>query len=314
MAMDRSEHLGLGAAVAVHGLLLGAMVIGLLTADKTLPKPEAISVSLVGEIANVSAAPDAIQEESAPPAPAQAERSEPSEPPPAPAVPTPIVPAPVVPTPVVPTPVVKVERPVEKPQVQPVRKPIVRQTPPITKTVVKKAVVKAPPVKAAAKTVAVKQPPAKTAAASARSGKGTNAAQPAGLSKNFEDRISNIGKAPGTGTAVGTPAAKSDAEIRRSVSVSLAGQIRSRVRACAPSGVDIAKIETFVTLSLDPAGRLNSVRFDKQLGVNDSNQPQAAPLRDCILQAVKAASPFEGLDKEYHDVWKNHALRLRATG
>jgi hypothetical protein len=56
------------------------------------------------------------------------------------------------------------------------------------------------------------------------------------------------------------------------------------------------------------------VRFDKQVGVNDSNQPQAGPLKDCILQAVRAASPYEGLDSEYYDVWKNHALRLRATG
>ena len=102
--------------------------------------------------------------------------------------------------------------------------------------------------------------------------------------------------------------------MRRSVGISIAGQIRSRVRACAPSGIDINKIETFVTLSLEPSGKLTSVRFDKQVGVTDSNQPQAGPLKDCILQAVRAASPYDGLDPEYHDVWKTHALRLRATG
>jgi len=277
MAMDRTERLGLGAAVGGHVVLLGAMVLGLLIPDEPLKKPEAISVSLVGEIADVSTAPDAIQEESAPPAPAEAE---PAEPPPAP--------------------VMKVERPVEKQQAKPVPTPLKRDIPPPAKTAVKK--------------VAVKQPPVKTAPAPAKSGKGTTLAKPGGLSKSFEDSISNIGKAPGAGKAVGTPAAKSAAEVRRSVSVSLAGQIRSRVRACAPSGVDINKIETFVTLSLDSSGRLNSVRFDKQVGVNDSNQPQAGPLKDCILQAVRAASPYEGLDTEYYDVWKNHALRLRATG
>jgi periplasmic protein TonB len=277
MAMDRAERLGLGAAVGGHVVLLGAMALGLLISDEPLKKPEAISVSLVGEIAEVSTAPDAIQEESAPPAPADAE---PAEPPPAP--------------------VMKVERPVEKQQTKPVPKPLVRETP--------------PPAKTAAKKVAVKQPPAKSVTAPAKSGKGTTPAKPGGLSKSFEDSISNIGKAPGAGKAVGTPAAKSAAEVRRSVSVSLASQIRSRVRACAPSGVDINKIETFVTLSLDSSGRLNSVRFDKQVGINDSNQPQAGPLKDCILQAVRAASPYEGLDSEYYDVWKNHALRLRATG
>ena len=277
MAMDRAEKLGLGAAVGGHVVLLGAMAAGLFLSNETVKKPKAISVSLVGEIAEVSTAPDAIQEESAPPAPAEAE---PAEPPPAP--------------------VLQIEKRVEKQQAKPVPKPLVRETPPPAKTAVKK--------------VAVKQPPAKTATAPAKSGKGTTPAKPGGLSKSFEASINNIGKAPGAGKAVGTPAAKSAAEVRRSVSVSLASQIRSRVRACAPSGVEINRIETFVTLSLDSSGRLNSVRFDKQVGVNDSNQPQAAPLKDCILQAVRAASPFEGLDPEYHDVWKSHALRLRATG
>ncbi|MFY8076059.1 MAG: hypothetical protein ACOVNK_10260 [Sphingorhabdus lacus] len=275
--MDRAEKLGLGAAVGGHVVLLGAMALGLMMSAEPVTKPEAISVSLVGEIADVSTAPDAIQEESAPPAPAEAE---PAEPPPSPAM--------------------QIERPVEKPQAKPVPKPLPRETP--------------PPAKVATKKVAVKQPPAKTSTAAAKSGKGTTPAKPGGLSKSFEDSINAIGKAPGAGKAVGTPAAKTASEVRRSVSVSLASQIRSRVRACAPSGVEINKIETFVTLNLEPSGRLTSVRFDKQVGVNDSNQPQAAPLKDCILQAVRAASPFEGLDPEYHDVWKTHALRLRATG
>lgn len=275
--MDRAEKLGLGAAVGGHVVLLGAMALGLMMSAEPVTKPEAISVSLVGEIADVSTAPDAIQEESAPPAPADAE---PAEPPPSPSM--------------------QIERPVEKPQAKPVPKPLPRETP--------------PPAKVATKKVAVKQPPAKTSTAAAKSGKGTTPAKPGGLSKSFEDSINAIGKAPGAGKAVGTPAAKTASEVRRSVSVSLASQIRSRVRACAPSGVEINKIETFVTLNLEPSGRLTSVRFDKQVGVNDSNQPQAAPLKDCILQAVRAASPFEGLDPEYHDVWKTHALRLRATG
>jgi len=275
--MDRAEKLGLGAAVGGHVVLLGAMALGLMMSAEPVTKPEAISVSLVGEIADVSTAPDAIQEESAPPAPAEAE---PVEPPPSPSM--------------------QIERPVEKPQAKPVPKPLPRETP--------------PPAKVATKKVAVKQPPAKTSTAAAKSGKGTTPAKPGGLSKSFEDSINAIGKAPGAGKAVGTPAAKTASEVRRSVSVSLASQIRSRVRACAPSGVEINKIETFVTLNLEPSGRLTSVRFDKQVGVNDSNQPQAAPLKDCILQAVRAASPFEGLDPEYHDVWKTHALRLRATG
>lgn len=293
MAMDRVEKVGLGAAIGGHVMLLGVFALGLMVSPEPVKKQDSISVSLVGEIADVSTAPDAIQEESAPPAPAQAV---PADPPPTPA------------------PAMQMDRPVEKVQPKPVVKPTkAAPTPPVRKTAASKEQVKQPPSKAASQ-------PTKTAAAapkkaaSAPSGKGSTPAKPGGLSKSFEDSIDNIGKAPGAGKAVGTPAAKSAAEVRRSVSVSLAGQIRSRVRACAPSGIDINKIETFVTLSLDASGKLNSVRFDKQVGVNESNQPQANPLKDCILQAVRAASPYDGLDPEYHDVWKTHALRLRATG
>lgn len=292
MAMDRAEKLGLGAAVGGHVILLGAFALGMMASTETTPKQESISVSLVGEIAEVSTAPDAIQEESAPPAPGE---TAPAEPPPAP------------------TPIMQIEKPVEKPQAKPVSKP--EPAPPVAKVAAKKEPVKQPPAKAAARPVKTAAVSPKTPAkAAAVSGKGATPAKPGGLSRSFEDSINNIGKAPGAGKAVGTPAAKSASEVRRSVGISIAGQIRSRVRACAPSGIDINKIETFVTLSLEPSGKLTAVRFDKQVGLNDSNQPQAGPLKDCILQAVRAASPYDGLDPEYHDVWKTHALRLRATG
>ena len=170
--MDRTEILGFGAAVGGHALLLGVFALGLMASAKTAPKQESISVSLVGEIADVSSAPDAIQEESAPPASGE---TAPAEPPPAP------------------TPVMKIEKPVEKPQPKPVPKPAKPETAPAV-------------AKAAAK-------PVKTAAAAPKavkpvttSGKGTTPAKPGGLSRSFEDSINNIGKAPGAGKAVGTPA------------------------------------------------------------------------------------------------------------
>lgn len=266
MAMDRAEKLGLGAAIGGHAVLLGAMVLGLFLSAEPLARPEAISVSLVGEIADVSTAPDAIQEESAPPAPAEAEPVEPT-----------------------PTPVMKVER--EQPKA--VERPIKRDVPP-------------PPAKTATKKIVQKQPPAKNAkAATPRS---------PGFSKSFEDAVNAAGKAPGAGKAVGTPAAKTAAEVRRSVNAILGPQIRPYLRPCVQRGVDIEQIETFVTVNLDQSGRLTGATYNKQTGVNDSNRPQAGQLKDCILQAVRAASPYEGLDSDYYDVWKNHALRLRATG
>jgi hypothetical protein len=266
MAMDRVEKVGLGAAIGGHVILLGAFGLGLLASADTIKKQESISVSLVGEIADVSTAPDAIQEESAPPA---AGDTAPSEPPPTP------------------TPVMKMEKPVAKP----VQKPAKPDT--------------APPVaKVAAKKEPVKQPPAKA----------TTPTKPGGLSRSFEDSISNIGKAPGAGKAVGTPAAKTATEVRRSVSAMLGPQIQRRVEACSPTGVELNKIVTTITLSLDVSGNLLNVGYGGQTGINDSNRPQAEPLKRCILQAVRAAAPFRNLDPEYHDVWKSHPMRIKARG
>jgi len=282
MPMDRVERLGLGAAIGGHIMLLGAFALGLIMSPDPIKKQDSISVSLVGEIADVSSAPDAIQEESAPPAPAQAE---PADPPPAPA------------------PAMQMERPVEKVQPKPVVKPAkTAPTPPLRKTAAAKEPVKQPPAKAAAQ-------PTKTTAAP--SGKGSTSAKPGGLSKSFEDSISNIGKAPGAGKAVGTPAAKTAAEVRRTVTAALGPQIMRFVRSCSPNGVGVDKILTRVSLSLNRDGSLAGISGVSQDGVDESNRPQAKPTETCVLNSIRRASPFSGLDDDYYDVWKTHRMAFQ---
>ena len=275
MAMDRAEKLGLGAAVGGHVVLLGAMALGLFLSNEPLKKSQAISVSLVGEIAEVSTAPDAIQEESAPPAPAEAE---PAEPPPAP--------------------VMKVERPVEKQQVKPVTKPLVRETP--------------PPAKTATKKIAVKQPPAKTATAPAKSGKGTTPAKPGGLSKSFEDSISNIGKAPGAGKAVSTPATRSASVIRSATNNTIAAEVRPLIPGCAPRTSDNSSLRVFVALNISPSANLNSADIYDVQGITPSNEAQVDQMKRCVLQSLKAASPYN-LDPEEYEVWKGHKVQLKVN-
>ena len=275
MAMDRVEKVGLGAAIGGHVILLGAFGLGLMASTNIIKKPESISVSLVGEIADVSTAPDAIQEESAPPA---AGDTAPSEPPPAP------------------TPVMQIEKPVAKP----VQKPAKPDTaPPLAKVAAKKE-----PVKTAAT-------PPKTVKAAATSGKGSTPAKPGGLSRNFEDSINNIGKAPGAGKAVGTPAAKTAAEVRRSASAALGPQIMRFVRSCSPNGVGVDKILTRVSLSLNRDGSLAGISGVSQDGVDDNNRPQAKPTETCVLNSIRRASPFSGLDDEYYDIWKTHRMAFQ---
>ncbi len=282
MAMDRAERIGLGTAVGGHALLLGAFAIaGLLTADRIV-KPQPISVTLDGPVADVSTAPDPVQEEPAPAA--AAAEPEPAEAEPAPAMkiekstPKPLPKA--------------VEKQKPAPQAKPVPKPLLKQaaTPPKPKSAA--------------------QPTPKQAT--------PKQANPRPFSKSFEDAVRGTGSNPqptqGTAQQAGTVARKAGPEVRREVNAALGPQIRDKIERCAPTGLDIRQIETFVTLNLDATGRLIDVRVDKQTGINDNNRPQAEPLKRCIIQAVRAASPFRGLDPEYHDVWKTHAMRLRATG
>lgn len=282
MAMDRAERIGLGTAVGGHALLLGAFAIaGLLTADRIV-KPQPISVTLDGPVADVSTAPDPVQEEPAPAAAA-------AEPEPAEAEPAPVMKI----EKSTPKPLPKaVEKQKPAPQAKPAPKPLLKQaaTPPKPKTAT--------------------QPTPKQAT--------PKQANPRPFSKSFEDAVRGTGSNPqptqGTAQQAGTVARKAGPEVRREVNAALGPQIRDKIERCAPTGLDIRQIETFVTLNLDATGRLIDVRVDKQTGINDNNRPQAEPLKRCIIQAVRAASPFRGLDPEYHDVWKTHAMRLRATG
>ncbi|MCE2829912.1 MAG: hypothetical protein LW742_09205 [Sphingomonadales bacterium] len=282
MAMDRAERIGLGTAIGGHALLLGAFAIaGLLTADRIV-KPQPISVTLDGPVADVSTAPDPVQEEPAP-APAAAE-PEPAEAEPAPAM--------------------KIEKPTPKPLPKAVEKQKpAPQAKPAPKPLLKQAAT--PP-----KPKSATQPTPKQAT--------PKQANPRPFSKSFEDAVRGTGTNPqptqGTAQQAGTVARKAGPEVRREVNAALGPQIRDKIERCAPTGLDIRQIETFVTLNLDATGRLIDVRVDKQTGINDNNRPQAEPLKRCIIQAVRAASPFRGLDPEYHDVWKTHAMRLRATG
>lgn len=277
MAMDRAERIGLGTAIGGHALLLGAFALGaFFTADR-ITKPQPISVSLVGEVADVSTAPDPVLEE---PAPAESVAE----------------PAPTEPEP---TPVMKVEKVPDKPLPKAVDKPTPKPAPKPTPKPVEKKVAAQP-----------KATPKQTAQ--------PKQSAPKPFSKSFEDAVRGVGSNPkptqGTSPKQGTVARKAGAEVRREVNLALGPQIRDKIERCAPTGLDIRQIETFVTLSLEPNGRLSDVRVDKQTGINDNNRPQAEPLKRCIIQAVRAASPFKGLDPDYHDVWKTHAMRLRATG
>jgi len=275
MAMDRAEILGFGAAVGGHALLLSLFALGLMASAQTAPKPQSISVSLVGEIADVSSAPDAIQEESAPPASGE---TAPTEPPPAP------------------TPVMKIE----KPQTKPVPKPVKAETAPA----VAKATVK--PIKTAAAA------PPKTTKATPASGKGTTPAKPGGLSRSFEDSINNIGKAPGAGKAAGTPAARTAAVIRSAVNNTISAEVRPLIPPCTPRTSDNSSLKVFVALNIGRSGNLLDANVYKLVGETPSNAAQIPQVKQCVLNSLRAASPYN-LNPDEFDTWKNHKVQIEVN-
>ena len=275
MAMDRAEILGFGAAVGGHALLLGLFALGLMASAQSAPKPQSISVSLVGEIADVSSAPDAIQEESAPPASGE---TAPTEPPPAP------------------TPVMKIE----KPQTKPVPKPVKAETAPA----VAKATVK--PIKTAAAA------PPKTTKATPASGKGTTPAKPGGLSRSFEDSINNIGKAPGAGKAAGTPAARTAAVIRSAVNNTISAEVRPLIPPCTPRTSDNSSLKVFVALNIGRSGNLLDANVYKLVGETPSNAAQIPQVKQCVLNSLRAASPYN-LNPDEFDTWKNHKVQIEVN-
>ena len=302
MAMNRAEQIGLGSAVGGHAFLLILLSLGLFGASERLMRPDPIAVSLVGEIAPEATSPDPSSEAPAAAALAELEPAAPAD-----------DAAPEAPSP-------PVERIIARPVVKPELKPIVKPQPRPAPTPIKKAAVKPVPAKAPSASLKTKPTPAKTAKPVTKP-----PVKSGGFGSGFEDRISGIGRNTNSGAAksntangqgksptAAAPPGKPAAEVRRAVNASLAGQIKPYLEACAPSGVDIDAIRTFITLSLDSNGALSSVRFDKQTGINASNSPQADPLRQCALRAAKQAAPYRGLDAQYYDVWKTHALQLKA--
>ncbi len=310
MGMDRTEQIGLGSAVGGHALLLILLSLGIFGASERLVRPEPVTVTLVEESAPEATTTDPSQENPAPTAEIESVQEEQAAPAPESA------------------PEAPVERVIEKPVVQPISPPVKRPTVQPIKAATPATKPKPTPVKPAAakpKPAAVKPATAKPATAKPAPVKPkTPPRKPGGFGSGFEERIAGIGRAPastgtvkpgGTGTAR-TPAAppgKPAAEVRRSVTAALASQIRPYLVSCAPSGVDIDVMRTFITLNLNSNGALSSVSFNKQTGVNESNRPQAEPLKQCALKAARQASPYRGLDPAYHDVWKSHAMQLKAN-
>jgi len=112
------------------------------------------------------------------------------------------------------------------------------------------------------------------------------------------------------GNAVGGGDNAPNAGATRRARASIGGQIR--IRGC-PSGLDVKKLVTRVTINLNRNGSIASLTNISQSGATASNRPQLEPTKRCILNSIRAAAPFRGLDPADYQSWKSIRIGFKAN-
>ena len=96
-------------------------------------------------------------------------------------------------------------------------------------------------------------------------------------------------------------------QIGRSARASLQQAINRQLRPYwdAPSGLDAEQLVTVLSFRLNEDGSLaGRPRVVRQIGITDSNRPQAPLHAERAIRAVQRAAPFD-LPDEYYEAWKN---------
>jgi periplasmic protein TonB len=117
-------------------------------------------------------------------------------------------------------------------------------------------------------------------------------------------------KGPGEGTGEGK-SIKTAGQITKEVNAVLGPKILRYIRQCAPSGPDVNRIITSVTINLTAGGGISSLTGISQRGITDTNRPQALPMERCVTGAIRKAAPFTELDPKDYDGWKVHRMSFQ---
>ena len=92
----------------------------------------------------------------------------------------------------------------------------------------------------------------------------------------------------------------------------ISGQIK--IGNCMPSGIDVNKVTTKVTVKLAKNGTLVAITDISQSGRTASNQPQLDPIKRCIVDSIKKVTRFTGLDPDTHSSWQLITVPFRSRG
>jgi periplasmic protein TonB len=291
--MNREDTIGLGTAVGGHALLLALLVLGLWQAAAPdgsdgggSGEGDGIAVELVSD-SNAPApveAPEAIIEEEV----VEPVQEQPEILPEALVAPTPIpVPKQIV------TP-----QPVPKPVTKTIPKPLPKT---ITPTPVKRP-----------QTKPVTKPATKPG-----TGRGARSTE---FERSMERTLGGLGgggsgtkpkPGPGQGTGQGTTT-QSAGQIRSIASAAIASEVKPLIPGCSPSTSDNSSLKVFVQMNIGQAKNLISASVYDVQGVTPSNQAQVAQMKKCVLDSLRAASPFN-LDAAGYETWRNHRVILKVN-
>ena len=137
--------------------------------------------------------------------------------------------------------------------------------------------------------------------------------------KEMEKKLGGIGgggagnatqKGKGEGIGKGE-SIKTAGQISKEVNAILGPKILRYIRQCAPSGVDVNRIITTVTINLSTSGGVSSLTGVSQRGITDNNRPQAQPMERCVTGAIRKAAPFTELNAKDYDGWKTHRMSFQ---
>lgn len=133
-----------------------------------------------------------------------------------------------------------------------------------------------------------------------------SAARPSGRLSGLLDGVRDR-ESPSRSTA--RPATTAGPAVQASLIADIRRQIRPHWQRAAPSGADVEKLRTEVTISLSRSGAVTDVSLGDTTGVTGSNRPQVALHRERSVRAVRLAGPYQ-LPEQFYDAWKQITITL----
>lgn len=199
--------------------------------------------------------------------------------------------------------------------------PVAEQTEVLPEASVAPAPLSKPVEKTVPKPVAATKPTPKPAPKQqTKTGNGRGGSTSSDFDRRMEEKLKGLGgggtggapkKGAGDGTGQGA-STQTVAQIRSKTSTTIGNEVRPFIPGCAPSTSDNSSLFVFVQLSIGPSRNLQSASVYDVKGITPGNQAQVERMKKCVLDSLRAASPYE-LDPDQYDTWRNHKVQLKVN-